>query len=442
MREMKDSGIAWIGEIPKDWSVIPLKYLLSNEIDSLRVGPFGSELKSTDFTDEGYWVYNQRTVLDYNFTTNDTYISEEKYRTMAGFQIRPKDILITTRGTIGRICRISDKFYKGVIHPCIIKFRINEDVVLYPYLELIFNSSSLFLTQLTYQSNATTIEVIYGGTLKNLMVPIPTDINLQKRISKYLMRRCNEIDNIIKDIQRQIEVLQEYKQSVITEAVTKGLDKDVAMKDSGIDWIGNIPHHWTVKKVKYLGDSRNGLTYKPIDIVDENEGTLVLRSSNIQDGKLVFDDNVYVSSRIPKNLKVKKGDILICSRNGSRELIGKNTLIDDVDATFGAFMMIYRCIAPRFIYYVLNSEVFKYYLGTFFTSTINQLTGSNFNNMKIVFCPDEEERQKITNYLDEKCSKIDVIIADKQKQLDTLIEYKKSLIYEYVTGKKEVPMDA
>ena len=198
-----------------------------------------------------------------------------------------------------------------------------------------------------------------------------------------------------------------------------------------------IPKHWDVRKMKHIGSVRNGLTYTPQDLCDD--GTLVLRSSNVQNGKLSLEDNVYVSCKVKSELMVKKGDILICSRNGSRELIGKNAIItDDIDAAFGAFMMIFRCDSPKYLYYILNSNIFSYYLGTFFTSTINQLTGTNFNNMKIVFCDDKKEQKQITSYLDSKCADIDSIIAEKKQQIETIEEYKKSLIFEYVTGKKEV----
>ncbi|MDE6788142.1 MAG: restriction endonuclease subunit S, partial [Ruminococcus sp.] len=130
--------------------------------------------------------------------------------------------------------------------------------------------------------------------------------------------------------------------------------------------------------------------------------------------------------------------ILICSRNGSRELIGKNAIIKNLNATFGAFMMIFRSESPEYLYYVLNSHVFSYYLGTFFTSTINQLTGFNFGNMKVAFCPNVCEQQKIVEYLDKKCIEIDGIITEKKQQVETIEKYKKSLIFEYVTGKKEV----
>lgn len=274
--------------------------------------------------------------------------------------------------------------------------------------------------------------------MKKINVPVPP-IEEQEKIADFLDSKCSEIDAISAEIQEQIITLEEYKKSVITEAVTKGLDPNTEMKDSVIEWIGQIPINFETKKIKYIGEFRNGLTYSPTEMVDEQNGILVLRSSNIKNGKLSLSDNVYVSTYIKPQLFVKAGDILICSRNGSRELIGKNALIEnDLFASFGAFMMILRCSCPKYIYYILNSNIFTYYLGTFFTSTINQLTGNNFGNMKIVICQDKTVQDKIVSYLDSKCTEIDSAIEDKQKQLETLEEYKKTMIYEYVTGKKEV----
>ena len=136
---------------------------------------------------------------------------------------------------------------------------------------------------------------------------------------------------------------------------------------------------------------------------------------------------------------MQKNDILICSRNGSRDLIGKNTIIDnDIEASFGAFMMIFRCTCPKYMYYILNSHIFNYYLGSFFTSTINQLTGKNFGGMNIVYCSQRLEQQQIADYLDKKCSEIDKAITGKEQLIEKLAGYKKSLIYECVTGKRKV----
>lgn len=205
------------------------------------------------------------------------------------------------------------------------------------------------------------------------------------------------------------------------------------MKDSGIEFIGLIPVNWEIRRMKSLGNVRNGLSYSPQDVTDKENGTLVLRSSNIKNGKLCFTDNVYVSCNIPADLQVQNGDILICSRNGSRELIGKNAIIENVCASFGAFMMIFRCETPNYLYYILNSPVFSYYLGSFSTSTINQLTGFNFCNMKVAYCSDKGEQERITGHLNQKCTEIDSLISDIQSQIEVLEEYKRSVITEAVT---------
>lgn len=217
------------------------------------------------------------------------------------------------------------------------------------------------------------------------------------------------------------------------------------MKDSGIEFIGDIPADWEVLRVKNIGSYRNGLTYSPSDLCDPEDGTLVLRSSNIRNGKLIFDDNVYVSSPIPSELCLKENDILICSRNGSQKLVGKSAIINNVTASFGAFMMVFRCnelCEPKYAYYIFNSDVFGYYLGTFFTSTINQLTGANFGNMSIPFCSNKGIQKQIADFLDLKCAEIDALIADIQSEIETLEEYKKSVITEAVTKglNPDVPM--
>jgi type I restriction enzyme S subunit len=144
--------------------------------------------------------------------------------------------------------------------------------------------------------------------------------------------------------------------------------------------------------------------------------------------------------KIPKEIVVRENDILICSRNGSRELIGKCAIIDKETAgnTYGAFMCVFRSSYNKFLFYVFQSNLFNYYLGNYLTSTINQLTNSNLYNMKIPITLDEKEQLRIVTYLDTQTGKIDSLISEKQQSMDTMKTYKKSLIYEYVTGKKRV----
>lgn len=286
MRKMKDSGIEWIGMIPKDWSITKIKFLLSNENDSLKVGPFGSQLSGTDFVAEGYWVYSQRVVLDKNFEHNSMLVTKEKFDAMSAFRVRENDILITTRGTIGKICRVPKKFSEGILHPCIIKFRIDEQKYCYKLLELIFNHSGILQKQLNYLSNATTIEVIYSGTLKNLQIPFPP-IDEQKKIANFLDAKCADIDQIRADVEKQIEFLTDYKKSVITEAVTKGLNPKAKLKDSGIEWIGKIPEHWSVKRNKYIMRKQKILKakYENEDILSLTMNGVVVRDLENLTGK-------------------------------------------------------------------------------------------------------------------------------------------------------------
>ena len=207
-------------------------------------------------------------------------------------------------------------------------------------------------------------------------------------------------------------------------------------KDSGEDWIGKIPEHWEIIKLKYLGSAIIGLTYSPNDLCNENEGTLVLRSSNLQNGKFVYGEkeNSYVSSRIPQKLFIKKNDILICSRNGSRDLIGKCAIatISDEGNTFGAFTTVFRSKLNPYLFNILNSNIFKNLSGSFLTSTINQLTIGNLNSIYVPI-PSHSEQQTIASFLDDKTTKIDQTISIKEKEIELLKERRQILIQKAVT---------
>lgn len=209
------------------------------------------------------------------------------------------------------------------------------------------------------------------------------------------------------------------------------MKKYAEYKDSGVAWIGHIPSHWGIRRLRHLGIARNGLTYSPEDIVEE--GIKVLRSSNIQNNALNFNDTVFIQMRVPSNLVLKEGDLLICSRNGSRELIGKCALIDKETEgnTYGAFMCVFRSKYNRFIQKVFQGDVFDYYLATFTTATINQLTNSNLYNIQIPFPPDKEQ-EAIVEYLDHGTQQIDTLLADLQSQAEMLDRYKRELIAEAV----------
>jgi type I restriction enzyme S subunit len=215
-------------------------------------------------------------------------------------------------------------------------------------------------------------------------------------------------------------------------------------KDSGVEWLGEVPDHWTVYRLKDVGKSIIGVTYSPDNLAeDESQGILVLRSSNIQNGRLSLDDNVFIRQEVPRRQILQCGDILLCSRNGSRALIGKNILIDERTEgnTFGAFMTIYRTRMFKFIYYFFNSMLFESQSGAFGSSTINQLTSATLNNLFVVL-PPAAEQQAIADYLDAKTAQIDRKIDLLTQKAAKYRQLKRSIINAAVTRglDESVPM--
>ena len=274
--------------------------------------------------------------------------------------------------------------------------------------------------------------------LGNIRCPLPLRSE-QTQIAAFLDRETAKIDALVAEQRRLMDLLKEKRQAVISHAVTQGLNPDAPMKASGVEWLGEVPGHWEVKRLKYLGEAIIGLTYSPADVVEEGDGTLVLRSSNVQKGVITFDDNVYVSAAIPEKLVTRAGDILICSRNGSRALIGKNATIgEDADGlTFGAFMTLFRSQHNAYISWVLNSPLFEFQSGAFMTSTINQLTVGVLNNFEVPF-PPEPERRAIADFLALQTAQFNTLTAEAQRAIDLLQERRTALISAAVTGQIDV----
>ncbi|UVT20635.1 MAG: restriction endonuclease subunit S [Nitrospira sp.] len=205
-------------------------------------------------------------------------------------------------------------------------------------------------------------------------------------------------------------------------------------KPSGVEWLGDVPKHWEVKRLKWIGDSIIGLTYSPDELVNEEEGTLVLRASNIQDGRIVLDDNVFVSSEIPRKLRTRAHDLLICSRNGSRDLVGKTALItkQEEGLTFGAFTTIFRSASNDFAFWVFNSGLFKFQAGLYQTSTIYQLTIGTLNSFHVPMPPPVEQRA-IAAFLEREMGRVDRLMAKKRDLIARLREKRTALISRTVT---------
>jgi type I restriction enzyme S subunit len=352
-----------------------------------------------------------------------------------GYQgIKKGDLVIHVMDAFAGAIGVSDSNGKGtpVYTVCMAKGNYNNYYYAFVVREM---AKSGFIQSLYRGIRERSSDFRYEVFGKQLL-PIPSRSE-QDQIVRYLDWKISMINKYINAKKKQIELLKKQKQAIINQAVTKGLDPKVPMKNSGIEWLGKIPAHWEVKRLKTLGIARNGIMFEPKDLNDY--GTLVLRSSNIKNNQLVFDDNIYVKMPIKDNFILKENDLLICSRNGSRELIGKCALIDKQTAgqTYGAFMCIFRGIDNEYIYYVFQSNILNYYLGTFTTSTINQLTNSNLYSIKIPF-PNEKERKAIIIFLRGQCSIFNDLINKLDSEIKIMQEYRTRLISDVVTGKVDV----
>ncbi len=433
-RAMKDSGFSWMGSIPSDWDVVPFNTVVLSVTTGLN--PRDNFELSKD--DDLYYVTIR------NFKDGQLFLDDncDKINIDAWKIIQERsnldkgDILFASISKEAQ-CYILDEFPNNWnINESVFALRGNSKRITNEFLYYSLINPEYY-NNLRIDATGTTFQSIKQKKLKNSFLILPP-IPQQKAIAKFLDKKCAEIDELISLQEKIIEELKAYKQSVITEAVTKGLNPDVPMKDSGIEWVGKIPQKWELRRIKFIGTAENGLTYSPSDVCDEGQGILVLRSSNIQNGRLCFDDNVYVLSS-PEDLRVHKGDIIICSRNGSAALVGKSAIVEEeINACFGAFMMRFRSNHySRYTYYLLTAAITQY-RQLFSTTTINQLTIGVFANLHMPFIGDISEQIVLADYLDSKCEEIDALIAIKQSKIDELKEYKKSIIYEYITGKKDV----
>ncbi len=432
MREMKDSGIGWVHDIPASWDVIKGKYLFTN--NKLIVGSKVEEYDRLALTLNG--------VIKRSKDDNEG-LQPVKFDT---YQILKKDELVFKLIDLQNIStsRVGLSPYIGIVSPAYIILKCSEDI--YPqfaekyYLMMWMNQVFNALGDSGVRSSLNSSELL------ELSIPLPP-IDEQKKIATYLDEQCKKIDEIMADIQNQIDTLEEYKKSVISEAVTKGLDPDAVMKDSGISHIDSIPSHWKTLKLKYASTLKGRIGWQGLRTEEyRDEGPYLVTGTDFNKGYINWSSCVHVSKERfeqDKNIQIQENDLLI-TKDGT---IGKIAMAKEcpaeVSLNSGVFIVRnnrkYR-YNDKFFYYIILSKQFSLWfeLAQRGNSTIKHLTQENFYEFTFAYPPIAEQAQ-IVDFLDDKCGRVDSIIEDKKAQLETIENYKKSLIYEYVTGKKEVP---
>lgn len=428
-RKMKDSGIEWIGEIPEGWEIVPVRSCF----DEVRT-------KNTDGQEQNALQFKSGNIISKtNFNASmDDYVAD----TITNYTVVLPDTVMINGLNLNydfKSLRVALVKEKGVITSAYLAIFPDRKKISPQYATYLFKD---YETKMAFHNMGAGIRKTLGyKEFKNQPLLLPSEKE-QNKISAYLDSKCSHIDIMLSKIRSSIEEYKKLKQAVITQAVTKGVRGEREMKDSGVEWIGEIPKEWVIQKIKSISSRINvGVVIRPSEYFDENGTVPFLRGINVKEYLISSDNMVYInesSNRILSKSQVHTDDILIV-RDGS---IGTSCV---VPAEFDGANVVSMVIATpsiscdsRFICYSLNSDVGK----TQFTLTKigSALTHTSVSAVSdiIVAVPSCAEQKEIADYLDAKCVEIDGLIAKKEQLVKELESYKKSLIYEVVTGKREV----
>lgn len=416
-RQMKDSGVEWIGEIPEGWHTIRFKYLHNG-------------MNTGEAIDKEYWTTDDNDRVFYTaglvpIRTNYASFPDWKYTT-------ERDLLLARNGTPYVYYSQVNACYTDHIIRAIMKDNGNKRFIQYCLQQSIESVVVDTVSIATWSASLWNEQVITW----------PSELE-QRRIADFLDRRCAEIDAVIERTKATIEEYKKLKQAVITEAVTKGVRGPRPMKDSGIEWIGEIPETWEARKLSGLSERIVvGVVIRPSEYFDEQGTVPFIRGLNVKEYRIVENDFVYIteeSNQLLDKSIIHTGDVLIV-RDGS---IGTSCVVppkfDGANVVSLVIVTTGEELLSDYLCYLLNSDIGKHQFEM--TKIGSALTHTSVGSVSKIKCllPSVTEQQEIIEYLDTKRAALDTLIAKKTDLLTELETYKKSLIYEYVTGKKEVP---
>jgi type I restriction enzyme S subunit len=437
--EYRDTGVEWFSRIPAHWQCKKIKFSFKNKGAAIKTGPFGSQLKSEDMKGTDIKVYNQKNVIQDDLSLGDEYIDFEKFIELSAFEIFEEDLLVTTRGTIGR-CKLVEKgAEKGILHPCLMRIQLEPDQFDYKFFIYLLQESGLLLIELMLKSNATTLDVIYSETLKNLVSPLPP-IKEQIQIADFLDHKTAQIDRLIEKKKALVEKLNEKRIALITQAVTKGLNPDAPMKPSGVDWLGDVPAHWDVRRLKFAAsynyeslsettESDYELVYVDISSVDQIKGITKYES-------LTFEKAPSRARRI-----VKHGDTIVSTVRTYLKAIApvRNPNENTIVSTGFAVIRPNGELNPDFLsYFALSQGFIDAVVANSKGVSYPAINATELVCMPIAFPPDESEQAVIVDFLKNQLSHIDRMIDINFKTIERLTEYRTALITTAVTGKIDV----
>ena len=432
--EYKESGVEWIGEIPAHWEVKRLKYvaeILPSNVDK-HIYPDEIQVRLCNYTDVYYSDY----------ITVDTVLKKGscKESEFAKFVLRKGDVIVTkdseTPDDIGVPTYVKDDLDNVV---CGYHLTMIRNFACLGEFIFRFIQSDKTRRYFELNSNGITRYGLGKPSIENLLLPIPTDSE-QTQIANFLDQKTGKIDELIRIKERQIELLHEQRTALINQVVTKGLDPNVEMKSSGVEWIGEIPKHWTLTRLKYI--SKIPVTYGLNIEADRytTEGIRLIRITDIGEGGSLAQKGVYLPEDcVPQEQMLNSYDLLF-SRSGAT--VGKSYLhLQTGKYTSAGYLVRFNFDdywTSKFIYYVTLSHFYRNWLEQqIIISTIQNVNGEKYSNFQLPI-PRHQEQKQIVSFLDHKTEQIDELITAEQRKIELLKEYRQSLISEAVTGKIDV----
>ena len=419
MLQMKNSGVEWIGNIPENWNVERLQWHLYEINDK------NNPIKSTEVLS----LTNKRGVIPYEEKGAQGNISKENY---AEYHLAYKDTIVANSMNI-LIGSVGYSNYFGCVSPVYYVFKEKKGTSL-RFINYVMQTTQ-FQKELRKFANGI-LEIRMRVSVDDIFkrkIAIPT-LQEQENIANFLDKKCGEIDRLISDIEKEIEVLTQYKKSIITETVTKGLDKNTKLKSTDIKWADKIPEHWNVKKGKY------SLKYiiRPIKDSDDiitcfRDGEVTLRKNRREEGFTMADKEIGYQG-------INKGDLVVHGMDGFAGAIG---ISDSRGKASPVLNVLDTTENKKYIMYYLRSLAFNDVFTAMSTGIRVRSCDLRWNKLAelLYILPPIAEQNQIVDYLDKKINEINSVLEDKNKQLETLESYKKSILYEYVTGKKAVEND-
>lgn len=441
MTRMKESSIDWIGQIPEEWEIVKFKYLFNTSK--------GLSITKEYLVDEGIPVINYGQI--HSSLTKQVQSCDDRLPFVANYYLSKKGVKLNQGDFVfadtsedlegaGNFSTRLDSTGQLLAGYHTIIARLNDyDEHDFRYFMHLFDSLAI-RKQIQNKVSGVKVYSVTQGILNSIFVIIPPK-NEQQKIADFLDKKTAQLDKVKALLEEQIQKLKDYRASLIYETVTKGLDKNVPMKDSGIDWIGQVPQEWRVKPLKYLIEFKNGYAFDSQNLTIEQTGVKVIRIGDFKLSGIDFNAALNVFTSLNSKLdfyRIRKSQILIAMSGAT---VGKISFVNqepNVYSVINQRVGIIESKISKWIYYCLSTDSFTSYIQLNSNGSAQpNISSGEISDFKVAI-PNDVVIQKCVKYLDNQFENINKLIQNKKKQIENINKQRQTLIYDYVTGKRRV----